>query len=135
MSKERSIEENVNTIIDVAMQRLKEIIDVNTVIGKPVVIDNKTKIVPISKVSVGFVAGGGEIVGRKKNSPPKDPFAGGSGSGFMVTPLGFLIFEDKGIHYLDCENKTPLDEIIKFSNSILNKVVLDNKDSKNEKNN
>lgn len=134
MQKDRSIEENVNNIIDIAMQRLKEIIDVNTVIGNPITIDSKTKILPISKVSAGFIAGGGEIVGRTKNKPPKDPFAGGSGSGFMVTPIGFLIFEESGIHYLDCENKTPLDEVIKFSNGILSKLVSENKGSNNEKN-
>ena len=124
MAKNQNLEESVNAVIDIAMNRLKEIIDVNTVIGKPIKLGNTT-ILPVSKVSVGFVAGGGEIVARAKQKAPKDPFAGGSGSGFVVNPLGFLIVDDFGVKYVNCENKTPLDEIIKFSNNIINKVVKD----------
>ena len=131
----KNIEENVNSVIDIAMNRLKEIIDVNTVIGKPIKIDNNATILPVSKVSVGFVAGGGEIIARAKQKAPKDPFAGGSGSGFVVTPIGFLICENDIVKYVNCETKTPLDEIMKFSNNLVNKVVNDKKVVDNEKNN
>lgn len=133
MAKHQKLEENVNSIIEIAMNRLKEIIDVNTVIGKPINIDNNVTILPVSKVSVGFVAGGGEIVAGSKKCP-KDPFAGGSGSGFVITPLGFLII-DNDVKYVNCDIKTPLDEIIKFSNNIVTKVINDKKDIHDEKNN
>lgn len=134
MAKNQNLEESVNSVIDIAMNRLKEIIDVNTVIGKPLKLENNTTIVPVSKVSVGFVAGGGEIVARAKQKTPKDPFAGGSGSGFVVSPLGFLIIDSFGVKYVNCETKTPLDEIIKFSNNIVNKMVGE-KGVSDEKNN
>ena len=133
MAKKQGLEENVNNIIDIAMERLREIVDVNTVVGKPIKADENTSILPVSKVSVGFVAGGGEIVARAKKCP-KDPFAGGSGSGFVVTPIGFLVIDKQGVKYIECQNKTPLEEIVKFSNNIVNKVINDKKVN-NEKNN
>ena len=133
MAKKQGLEENVNNIIDIAMERLREIVDVNTVVGKPIKADENASILPVSKVSVGFVAGGGEIVARAKKCP-KDPFAGGSGSGFVVTPIGFLVIDKQGVKYIECQNKTPLEEIVKFSNNIVNKVINDKKVN-NEKNN
>ena len=133
MAKKQGLEENVNNIIDIAMERLREIVDVNTVVGKPIKADENASILPVSKVSVGFVAGGGEIVARAKKCP-KDPFAGGSGSGFVVTPIGFLVIDKQGVKYIECQNKTPLEEIVKFSNNIVNKVINDKK-VHNEKNN
>ena len=132
MAKNQNLEENVNSIINLAMNRLKEIIDVNTIVGKPVDVGNNTTILPVSKVSVGFVAGGGEIVARAKKYP-KDPFAGGSGSGFVVSPLGFLVVDSNGVKYVNCENKTPLDEVIKFSNNIVSKMMTDKKVANDEK--
>lgn len=134
MAKQK-LEETVNSIIDIAMERLKEIIDVSTVVGKPIEISESISLVPISKVSVGFVAGGGELSTRNKNKLPKEPFAGGSGSGFTVNPIGFLIIEDGQVKYVNCDTKTPLDEIVKFSNSIVNKVISENKEQTNEKSN
>lgn len=132
MAKKQNLEENVNSIIDIAMERLRELIDTNTVVGKPIKIDENTSVLPISRVSVGFVAGGGEIVARAKKCP-KDPFAGGSGSGFMMTPIGFIVIEKEGVKYVDCGNKTPLEEIVKFSNILVNKMS--DKKVDNEKNN
>ena len=134
MAKNQNLEESVNSIIDIAMNRLKEIIDVNTIIGKPISTANKTTILPVSKVSVGFVAGGGEIVARAKKCP-NDPFAGGSGSGFVLTPLGFLVIDDNGVKYVNCETKTPLDEVIKFSNNLVTKMINDKKGLQDEKGN
>jgi len=135
MAKQKNLEETVDSVINVAMERLKEIIDVNTVVGKPIKVDNNTTIIPISKVSAGFVAGGGELSVRNKKKTPKEPFAGGSGSGFSINPIGFLIIEKEGVKYVNCETKTPLDEIVKFSNNIVNKVINEKKEINNEKGN
>ena len=134
MAKQK-LEETVNSIIDIAMERLKEIIDVNTVVGKVIEISENISLVPISKVSVGFVAGGGELSTRNKNKLPKEPFAGGSGSGFTVNPIGFLIIENGQVKYVNCDAKTPLDEIMKLSSNIVNKVMTDKKEIVNEKEN
>lgn len=133
MAKQKNLEETVDSVINIAMERLKEIIDVNTVVGKPIKIDNNTTIISISKVSAGFVAGGGELSVRSKKKPPKEPFAGGSGSGFSINPIGFLVIDNTGVKYINVETKTTLDEIMKFSNNIVNKVINDKKENNNEK--
>lgn len=129
MTKQK-LEETVDSIIDVAMGRLKDIIDVNTVVGKPIKANDNTTILPISKVSVGFVAGGGELSIRNKKKLPKEPFAGGSGSGFVVSPVGFLCIDKQGVRYINVEEKTPLDEILKFSNNVVNNITKEDKSEK-----
>ena len=129
----KNLEENVNSLIDIAMERLKNIIDVNTIVGKGIAVNGSTTIFPVSRVSVGFVAGGGELSVRTKKKLPKDPFAGGSGSGFNIVPVGFLIVEKNDVKYVNCDTKTPLDEIVKFSNNIVNKVINDKKEQTSEK--
>ncbi len=132
MKKQENLEENVNSIITSAMERLKNIIEVNTVVGSPIVINETTTILPVSRVSVGFVAGGGEL--NTKTKKQEYPFAGGSGSGFTIEPIGFLVMGDE-IKYVTTLNDSPLSEIAKFSNKIISKVLHDKKEMLDEKNN
>lgn len=132
MKKQENLEENVNSIITSAMERLKNIIEVNTVVGSPIVIDENITILPVSRVSVGFVAGGGELSSKSKKQDY--PFAGGSGSGFTIEPIGFLIISDE-IKYITTQNGSPLNEIVKISNKIISKIVNDKKELSDEKNN
>lgn len=82
-----------NPIVEVlneAMSKLKNIVDIDTVMGEPVQMPDGSIIIPITKVAMGFVAGGGEYSsGSKRN--PDFPFSGGSGAGFSIKPLGFLV--------------------------------------------
>lgn len=106
------------------MTKIKDIIDVNTVIGKPVNCDDGTIIIPITKVSVGFVAGGGEY---SQNIPPKNaqkeyPFAGGSTAGFSINPVGFLIGSGKSIKFITVENKNIFEDIAKIVSDLTSKM-------------
>ena len=95
----------IEQIMKSAMTELKSIIDVNTVIGTPIKTENET-IIPISKVIAGFVAGGGEYTKNKLTSTKKQehPFAGGSGSGFNIVPVGFLIKDEVGYKVLNVDS-------------------------------
>ena len=73
------------------MNNLKSIIDVDTVMGSPVKLPDGGVIIPVTKVSVGFVAGGGEYTGDNMCRRSGYPFSGGSGSGFSIKPIGFLV--------------------------------------------
>lgn len=87
-------ENKINAVIETAMKNLNSLVDVNTVIGRPVKTDNGTTIIPISKVTMGFMTGGGEygeIKLFKKNNDM--PFAGGSGAVVSLKPAGFLVEE------------------------------------------
>lgn len=99
-----------------ALTKIKQAIDVNTIIGNPIALPDGTIIIPITKVTVGFVAGGGEY---SQNIPPKNeqkqyPFAGGSTAGFSVNPVGFLVGNGKDVKLITMENKNTFDDILKI---------------------
>ena len=74
------------------MQKIRELVDVNTIIGEPITTSDGTVIIPISKVSFGFVAGGSDL----PVSAPKDVFAGGSGAGITIKPQAFIVVQRDG---------------------------------------
>ncbi len=83
------MEENhtIGKIMGVTMEKLKEMVDVNTIIGDPITLPDGTSIIPISKVSFGFASGGSDLPAKSE----KDLFGGGSGAGVSIQPLGFLV--------------------------------------------
>jgi len=72
--------------------RLRELADTDTVVGSPMTTPDGSVIVPVSKVSMGFVGGGGEYDTAKKKEDQS--FAAGSGAGVTVAPIGFLVGRD-----------------------------------------
>ena len=80
----------IETIMAQTMSNLKNLVDVSNVIGRPMLsADGTHTIIPISKLSMGFLVGGGEY--SEKNKAENYPYAGGSGAGISVTPIGFLV--------------------------------------------
>ncbi len=77
----------------VTMDKLKDMVDADTVIGNPISTPNGTTIIPISKISYGFASGGSDL---PKKTADNELFAGGSGAGVSVQPLGFLIVYPNG---------------------------------------
>lgn len=95
-------ESKLNSIIDTSLGNIKQIIDVNTVVGEPIATAGGTVIIPVSKVSLGFASGGVDYFG--KNIQPSDKtasFGGGGGTGITLTPVGFLVTKaDGNVEYL-----------------------------------
>lgn len=99
-----------------ALTNLSKVAEVNTIIGKPIVTMDGTTILPISQITFAFMAGGGEY-GNKAN--PKRfvnegvsaNFAGGSGGGASLTPIGFLVIDKNGVRVIDTENSNTVDKI------------------------
>lgn len=84
-------------MIESALSKIREVVDVNTVIGEPMVISPDVTIIPFSKVAVGFASGGSEFGGKNNPNPEgRAYFAGGNGAGVTITPLGFISVE-KGV--------------------------------------
>ncbi len=104
----------IENIMQTTMESIRNMVDVNTIVGDTVVMGDGTVIIPISKVSFGFVAGGGEYAGkdgggqqggggRQQEQPaPKGeyPFAGGSGAGVSVSPMAFLVVCEGSVQLL-----------------------------------
>ena len=92
--------------MDTTMEKIRQLIDVNTIIGNPITTPDGTTIVPVSKVSYGFASGGSDI--PSKNAINKQVFSGGSGAGVSITPIAFIVVNqgDAKILRVDNDNTT-----------------------------
>ncbi len=91
-------ENKIKELMSAALKDINTMIDVNTVIGKPFTTNDGTTIIPVTKVTMGFMTGGGEYGEIKKiNSIPNMPFAGGSSAVVSLKPTGFLVEKGKGV--------------------------------------
>lgn len=112
----------IQGLMTTAMESLKEMIDVNTIIGDPVETPDGSVILTVSKVGFGFAAGGSEFVldgSSPKGQGQQDgqsksihPFGGGSGGGVSITPIAFLIVNSQGVKMLHLDESTHLYEKI-----------------------
>lgn len=111
-------EHPIQGLMKVAMENIKEMVDVNTIVGDPVETPDGTVIMPISKVGFGFAAGGSEFVtdeptggtGRNDamNAKVSLPFGGGSGGGVSITPIAFLVVGKNSVKIVPLDNQTHL---------------------------
>lgn len=105
----------IQGLMTTAMENLKEMIDVNTIIGDPVETPDGSVILTVSKVGFGFAAGGSEFIidsGSKEDGGTKHPFGGGSGGGVSITPIAFLIVNSKEVKMVHLDESTHLYEKI-----------------------
>ncbi|HIU47135.1 MAG TPA: GerW family sporulation protein [Candidatus Fimadaptatus faecigallinarum] len=100
----------IQSIMSTTMENLKDMIDVNVVVGDAVETGAGATIIPISRVSFGFVSGGGEYSCPPQT--PRLPFAGGAGTGVSVNPMGFLVVSDGQVKLLPAQYYAPIDRVI-----------------------
>jgi len=82
---------SIEGILGVSMEKIREMVDVNTIIGDPIAAPNGTTIIPISKVSFGFASGGSDLP-----TQAAEKFAGGAGAGVTVKPMAFIVVKADG---------------------------------------
>ena len=82
----------IQNLMNVTMDKIRQMVDSNTIVGKPITTDDGTTILPVSKVSFGFASAGTDFDG--KNAANKDLFGGGSGAGVNIQPVAFLVVKD-----------------------------------------
>ena len=104
----------IQNLMGTSMESIREMVDVNTVIGDPVKTQDGSTIIPVSKVSFGFVAGGGEYAGGLVQPIADLPFAGGAGAGVTVQPMGFLVCSQNGVRMLSAGSATPFDKLMEM---------------------
>jgi sporulation protein YtfJ len=137
----------IQGLMTTAMENLKEMIDVNTIIGDPVETPDGSVILTVSKVGFGFAAGGSEFIlesngsnsgsgssSKEGQSGPKHPFGGGSGGGVSITPIAFLIVNSNGVKMLHLDENTHLfEKILDFAPQAVDKIqqMMSKKDQNN----
>ena len=92
-------EHPLNDLMGSTMERLRSMVDVNTVVGEPILAGEVT-IIPVSIVSVGFASGGSDFASKNQRPEQDNSFGGGSGAGLKITPNGFLIVRGENVKLL-----------------------------------
>ncbi len=119
--KNFSEDRTVNDLISNAFDKIKTIVDTQTIVGERLDLSDGTVIIPISKVTVGYVVGGGEYADLSARRVANHyPLSGGSGGGMSVTPVGFLIEKDGDVTFVNVENKTLYQTVLNMFNTFLN---------------
>ncbi|MBS6464122.1 MAG: sporulation protein YtfJ [Firmicutes bacterium] len=119
MQEKEYRENKINRVIETAMKNLSALVDVNTVIGKPMKTEDGSLIIPVSKVTLGFMTGGGEYGEVKVMKKDRAiPFAGGSGAIVSMKPTGFLVNDGKGYRVIAAANE-PYEKILDVASDLL----------------
>lgn len=117
MSEQHPIEGLMNT----AMESLKSMVDVNTILGDPVETPDGFVVVPVSRVSFGFAAGGTEF-----EAPGSDgdefPFGGGSGAGISLQPVAFLVVGQGQIRLLPIDKHAIYDRLLDMAPDVVERI-------------
>lgn len=113
------MEHPIQQLINDAMGKMREIVDSNTVIGTPITTREGTTILPVSKISFGFVSGGTDFANEKQ----KDLFGGAASSGASITPVGFLVIKGDSVKLIQlAENGRAVDRVLNMVPEVLDKV-------------
>ena len=116
--------ENASKMLESAIAKVREMVDVNSVIGTPITTPDGVTIIPVSKVSVGFGGGGSDYVSKNTNKLDNHPFGGGAGGGVSVTPIAFLIVKDGNVRMLPVATpaNTTADRLVEMIPDTLDKI-------------
>ncbi len=125
----------IDTLMKHTMEELKNMVEVNTIVGSPVTSPDGTVIIPISKVSFAFLSGGSEFGNKTKNKVSSNtgtletssccadfPFGGGSGAGVSLKPVAFLVVKDTNVRLLNLESQNNYDKVLESIPDMFNFV-------------
>ena len=112
---------NLPNMMQDTIAKIRELVDVNNVIGEPITTPDGVTIIPVSKVSVGFGGGGSDYV---KNVGSGEPFGGGVGGGVKVTPVCFQIVKDGNVRMMPvaAAANTTADRLVEMIPDTLDKI-------------
>lgn len=119
MENKQPLEGLMGTTID----KINQMVDVNTVIGDPITSPDGTIVIPISKVSYGFASGGSSFAA--KSAPNKDLFGGGAGAGVSIKPIAFIVISngDAKVLTIDEPNATATEKALAMAPDVINKII------------
>mgnify|MGYP005812881079 FL=1 len=125
-------EHPIEGLMTTAMNSIKDMVDVNTIIGDPIETSNNTVIIPISKVSFGFASGGSEFKGETVDEYTKKdkeeaiqyrlPFGGGSGAGVTINPIAFLVIQSNNVKLMPVNHASFIDKLLDYIPDLLEKA-------------
>ena len=127
--------QNLPNMLDSTIAKIREMVDVNSVVGDPITTADGVTIIPISKISIGLGGGGSDFVSRHVNHH-ENPFGGGVGAGIKVTPVAFLIIKEGNVRMLPvaAPANTTVDRLVEMVPDTLDKIAsfIDSRHQKSE---
>ncbi len=111
-------------MLENTIAKIREMVDVNSVVGQPINLPDGVSIIPVSKVSVGFGGGGSDFVSRNVNHQ-ENPFGGGVGAGVKVTPIAFLVIKEGNVRMIPVATpaNTTTDRLVEMIPDTLDKIA------------
>ena len=110
----------IGDLTEVTLSKIKEMVDVNTIVGQPIITPDGTTLIPVSKVTFGFGSGGSDIPYKSTGSG----FGGANGAGVKIDPVGFLTISDGVVKMLNitAPASTTVDRLVELIPDIIDKV-------------
>lgn len=115
----------IQGLMQTAMESMKMMVDVNTILGDPVETPDGSVIVPVSRVSFGFAAGGSEFSGKESKAGDSQagfPFGGGSGAGVALNPVAFLVVGQGTVRLLPVDNTAIYDRLVDLIPQVVEQI-------------
>ena len=114
--------QKLNDVLNASIAKIKEMTDVNTVIGDPITTPNGTTVIPISRLSCGFAAGGSDL--PSKSQPQSGLFGGGTGAGITIEPIAFLVIQNENVRVMQVEPYFgPVDRALEKVPEVIDKIT------------
>ena len=114
------MENKVQGMMGTTLEKLRSMVDANTVIGDPLQLDGGIALIPVSRISYGFAAGGSDLPSKTQ----RDLFGGGSGAGVNVTPIAFLVVSGGKVDMLQLVAKPDTsDRLVKMIPDVVDKLT------------
>lgn len=110
----------LESLVKTAMEKIREMTDCETVVGKPIVTSDGTTIIPVSKVSFGFASGGSDL----PTKTAKDQFGGGSGAGITIQPMAFIVIHNGETKLLQMTTNTSYENaVVNLVPDVVDKII------------
>lgn len=118
-------EHPISNLMTETMTKIKEMVDVNTIVGDPITTADGTTVIPVSKVTFAFASGGSDFAPRHGKMADKFAFGGGGGAGVTVVPVCFLILSPNGdtnVLGVNAQASTTVDRLVEMIPGAITKV-------------
>lgn len=127
----------IGELMETTMSKIREMVDVNTIVGTPIKTDDGITLIPVSKVSFGFASGGSDFQTKNHQPGSANNFGGGSGAGVNISPVAFLVVKDGSVRMISAQPapESTTEKLVDAVPDILDKIkdMLPNKNRKDEK--
>lgn len=115
----------ISELMSTTMQKIREMVDVNTIVGQPITTPDGVTLIPVSKLSFGFGSGGSDFTTKNQKPDAANAFGGGSGAGVKISPVAFLIVRGESVRLLNVDPPaaSTVDRVVEMVPEVVDKVT------------